>query len=105
MRGIPEIESRARDDARQMAKFVSKPVAHNRSSRWDRHFVGRPRLRFVGSRWSLVSQHSLPTGRCRSLLRASSKAVTVMAYPLMRRGNCAGETKEVVRSGRSLVAG
>jgi hypothetical protein len=36
---------------------------------------------------------------------ASSKAVTVMAYPLMRRGNCAGETKEVVRSGRSLVAG
>jgi hypothetical protein len=32
------------------------------------------------------------------------KAVTVMAYPLMRR-ETAGEMKEVVRSGRSLVAG
>ena len=42
--------SRALDDARPIAKFVSKPVAHNHPSRWDRGFVGRSRRRFVGSR-------------------------------------------------------
>jgi hypothetical protein len=51
----------ARDDARQIAKFVGGPVAHNRPSRC-RCFVGGSRVRSVWSSWSFVSLRS-PSAR------------------------------------------
>jgi hypothetical protein len=59
--GFLEVGSCALDDARSIAKFVGKPVAHNRPSRRDWCFVGGSRVRPIWVGWSFVSQRSPPT--------------------------------------------
>jgi hypothetical protein len=70
----------ALDDARLIAKFVSKPGARNRPSRCCRRFVGGSSSRSVWSGWSFVAQRSPPGDfpRRNRLISGFSLAVVIV---------------------------